>query len=149
MNFYPFARALQIRDQFADVLVVDLRNQPVVAKLTLTLAPLVRQDVASIGLGALDAAAARGLETLRRSAAGLDLRHHTPRAPKPVAQRGWSIIDMLRPSSRGLSSILLRSFTFSNTPKSLSRPISGCVISRPRKKTDTFTRCPRSKNLRM
>ena len=49
---------------------------------------------------------------------------------------------MLRPSMRGSGvSSAATSSIFSYTRTSISLPISGCVISRPRKKTDTLTRC--------
>jgi hypothetical protein len=53
---------------------------------------------------------------------------------------GVSSIAMFRPSKRGSISTLAMSCICSTTLRNACRPSSGCVISRPRKKTDTLTR---------
>ena len=78
MNVYPFAR-LQIRNEFTNILVVDRGDEAVASELTLPLPALMRQHVSSECFSSLDSASPSRLETLRRSAAGLDLRHSTSR----------------------------------------------------------------------
>ena len=56
---------------------------------------------------------------------------------------------MLLPSILGDISGLAMSSTCNKTPFNISLPSSGWVISRPRKKTETFTLCPLSINRRM
>ena len=75
----------------------------------------------------------RDLKPFRRPTARFNLWH---------SYLGTTSIDIFRPSMRGCGvSRDATSSTFSYTRLSSSFPISGWVISRPRKKTETFTRC--------
>src|SRR5213596_1169430 len=143
----PFARGmarlLEVGEQTLDRLLVRLVDQRGLAEPALLLAGLVGQDVAEVAAPPLHLALGGQLEALGRAPARLDLRH---RGPPYLA---ISMIDMLRPSMRACCSTLATSATFSAIRSSIALPSSGCVIERPRKKTDTLTRWPSARKPRM
>src|SRR5262249_20848854 len=110
-------------------------NRP--SQPALLLLGLVCEGVTEGAAPAVAPAGAGHLEALGSTPAGLDLGHWLS-----SLYFATSIIDMLRPSRRGVWSTVATSATFSAILSSIARPSSGWVIERPRKNTDTFTLWP-------
>src|SRR5206468_10815344 len=139
------ADSSEVGEEALDRLLVRLVDQRGFAEPALLFAGLVGQDVAEVPAPPLHLALGGQLEALGRAPARLDLRHAVPPLPYLVI----SMIDMLRPSMRGCCSTAATSATFSAIRSSITLPSSGCVIERPRKKTDTLTRWPSARKARM
>src|SRR5256885_8415711 len=128
----PFARGmarlLEVGEEALDRLLVRLVDQGGLAEPALLFAGLVGQDVAEVPAPPLHLALGGQLEALGRAPARLDLRHAVP----PLPYFAISMIDNLRPSSRGCCSTAATSAAFSRIPPWLPLPGPGRVIRCPR-----------------
>src|SRR5262252_8631801 len=135
------------------------------AQPALPLARLAAQDVLLEGAPAEKLAVLRSLEPLRGAAVRLEfqlLRHRCSYVvvgtclaaagfalPPPLCGRRLRMVCIWLPSIRGSVSAMATSASSCTSRSRIRRPISGCAISRPRKKIVAFTLSPSSRKRSM
>src|SRR5581483_4194029 len=159
-HFSFFISRSLIRQHPRELRRVHVRHRRRPAQLALARGRLAAQDVLLERLAPQKLAALGALEALRGAAVRLDLllRHRVLYVvlaaaglvlPPPGCGRRLRMVCIWLPSIRGSVSAMAVSRSSSTSRSRMRRPISGCAISRPRKKIVAFTLSPSSRKRSM